>query len=81
MDTDYTIYGNRRKERLEICPLKTRSFPRFFDILSFAAGALFEHQRCEFAGGGKNQRMSKNRGNERVFRGDTCLFSWRLLPP
>ena len=53
---------------------------RFFDILSFAAGALFERRRREFAGGGKNQRMSKNRGNERVFRGHIDGLSLRLLP-
>ena len=51
---------------------------RFFDILSFAAGALFE--RSEFAGGGKNQRMSKNRGNERVFRGYIYELFSRLIP-
>ncbi len=54
---------------------------RFFDILSFAAGALSEQRSCEFAGGGKNQRMSKNRENERVFREHIFGLSLRLFPP
>ncbi len=72
---DDCFANTQPREETDICPTNDREWSDFSIYLdSFAAGALSERRRREFAGGGKNQRMPQIVGTN-VFEGQISVSS------